>query len=74
MNTYSIMQLPEEAMALVPPEILQVRFQDPELTLTQPGPKGLHCLQGSSVGSPTLPQRNDPETRSCPRRRRKHTE
>lgn len=51
MNTYSIMQLPEEAMALVPLETLQVRFlttgicgqefRDPEHTLTQPGPKGL---------------------------------
>lgn len=26
MNTYSIMQLPEEAVGLVPPETLQVRF------------------------------------------------
>lgn len=59
MNTYSIMQLPEEAMALVPPETLQVRFQDPENTQSlSPAPRDSHLLQGSSVGSPTLPLRN----------------
>lgn len=46
MNTYSTMQLPEEAMALVPLETLQVRFQDPEHTLTEPGPKGLPLPAG----------------------------
>lgn len=36
MNTYSVLQLPEEAMGLVSPEILQVRFQDPEARDSHP--------------------------------------
>lgn len=72
MNTYSTMQLPEEAVGLVPLETLQVRFQDPEHTHTQPA-----CPQGTPAASreapflpPTLPQRNDPETHLRPSRRR----
>lgn len=67
MNTYSVMQLPEEAMALVPPEILQVRFQDPQHTLSL-CPRDSHLLKGSPSGTLTLPHRNYPETHSCPRR------
>lgn len=36
MNTYSVVQLPEEAMGLVPPETLQVRLQ--ETTMPQESP------------------------------------
>lgn len=42
MNTYSHMQLPEEAIGLVPPETLQVRFQD---TITQPASRDSHLLE-----------------------------
>lgn len=66
MNTYSVVQLPEEAMRLVPPETMQVRFQD---TTTQPAPRESRLLKGSPVNCPTLPHRNDPETLSWPRRK-----
>lgn len=53
MNTYSTMQLPEEAMGLVPLETLQVRFQDPEHPQTQlPGPKGLPLPPGKLQSFP----------------------
>lgn len=71
MNTYSVVQLSEEAMALVPPETLEVRSQDLEHTQSlSPAPRDSHLLLGSSVGSPTLPLRIHPETFSCPRRRK----
>lgn len=34
MNTYCVVQLPEEAKGLVPPEIAQVSVQDTSLSLT----------------------------------------
>lgn len=46
MNTYSVMQLPEEAVDLVPPETLQVRFQD---AVARPAPKNSRLLEGSPV-------------------------
>lgn len=49
MNTYSIMQLPEEAVDLVPPETLQVRFQD---AVARPAPKNSRLLEGSPVDLP----------------------
>lgn len=48
MNTYCVVQLPEEAKGLVPPEILQVSVQDTERT-TQPGPERQYSLWGSHV-------------------------
>lgn len=69
MNTYSVMQLPEEAVDLVPPETLQVRFQD---TVARPAPQNSYLLKGSPVypHHPTLPHRDYPETLSCPRGKR----
>lgn len=49
MNTYSVMQLPEEAVDLVPPETLQVRFQD---AVARPAPKNSRLLEGSPVHLP----------------------
>lgn len=49
MNTYCVVQLPEEAKGLVPPEILQVSTQDPE-HITQIGPRETIFL----VGQPCL--------------------
>lgn len=48
MNTYCVVQLPEEAKGLVPPEILQVSVQDPE-RITQLGPERQYSLWGSLV-------------------------
>ena len=68
MNTYSVVRLPEGAMGLVPPEILQVRLQDPDHTIMQPT-RDSHLLKGSPVGPPILPHRNYPEILSRPRRK-----
>jgi hypothetical protein len=46
MNTYRVVQLPEEAKGLVPPEILQVCVQDPE-HITQLVPERQCSLWGS---------------------------
>lgn len=51
MNTYCVVQLPEEAKGLVPPEIVQVSVQDLE-HITQLGPEKHHSLRGSLVSLP----------------------
>lgn len=55
MNTYSVVKLPEDAVGLVPPETLQVRFSDPEHTVIQPAPRDVQLLKGSPLGPSILP-------------------
>jgi hypothetical protein len=53
MNTYRSVQLPEEAMGLVPPETLQVRFQDPGHKIIQLSPRRVPPHKGEHYWSST---------------------